>query len=141
MHMSNHLKAFGHEVQGSYYVGGKRKKPENRDEVGAVKDHFSEGRQQDNRRQQNRPTQSDEADTRVFEDLENAALEIYEARKSQYVNPILAAELASETIRSLFKDVAPEAEASQDPAAPKPLAGVGDPSLDDLLALMRIASS
>ncbi len=50
MHVSGHIKPFAHEAHGSKAIADARKKPPNREEVGAVKDHFSEGRQQERQR-------------------------------------------------------------------------------------------
>jgi hypothetical protein len=140
MHGSAHLKPLGHEVQGSYYGGGKRKKPHNPDEVGAVKDHSSEGRQQENMRQrsakQARPLV--EGDESQFEDADADHQDLYESRSAQHAGHALAAELAVQAIRSQLNDATPLALADSKPDAKEPIA---EPSFDELLAMMCLDSS
>jgi hypothetical protein len=138
MHGAAHLKPFGNEVQGSYYVGGKRKKPHNPDEVGPVKDHFSEGRQQEKPRQpaKHEPSAEEDIPAISFEDeLDDQGL--YKSGKAQYASQALSANLTAHTINSLSSETA-----LQDAATPKKLGmtrqinRTSEPSLNDLLMLM-----
>jgi hypothetical protein len=138
MHGAAHLKPLGHEVQGSYYTGGKRKKPHNPDEVGAVKDHFSEGRQQENLRRPSgkRPALREEGDGSAFEESDADPQGLYEPRSAQHAGHALAAELAIQAIRSQLNDATPLAIAASK-AKDSPI----EPSFDDLLAMMRLDPS
>jgi hypothetical protein len=130
--MHVHMKVPNHEAHGSNFVGGTRKKPShNPDEVGAVKDHFSEGRQQEYKRQP--PKQNAEAKVA-------AALAAPEAPQDNpwRISHAHAAQQAALALGSLLKEAAAP-EARQD--APAAIAAHHEqsqnPSLDDLLALMR----
>ncbi len=137
MHMPSHLRALGHEVQGSYYTGSKRKKPENREEVGAVKDHFSEGRQQEKPPRTAPQSKPLEAEALPFDETETGEQDLYEARNARHASSGLAVELALHTIHSLFKEIAPEASSEVKKAAKQPQDQEIEQSLNDLLALMR----
>ncbi len=129
--MHVHPKASGHEAHGAHLTSGTRKKAaHNPDEVGPVKDHFSEGRQQENRRQpppQNQPPEP-----------EPAAFAAHEAtvETQQQESHALAARQAELALNSLLKEAAPDANQSVQ-AASDHRDEVKDPSLDDLLAMMR----
>jgi len=138
MHGSAHLKPLGHEVQGSHYVGGKRKKPHNPDEVGAVKDHFSEGRQQEKQRQPSakQSGQLEEGNGIAFEDADTDPQDLYEPRTAQHAGHTLAAELAVQAIRSQLNDTMPLKGLTA--VQPEMKQQTVDPSFDDLLAMMRL---
>lgn len=123
--MHVHPKASGLEAHASNYVGGSRKKPPNPDEVGAIKDHFSDGRQQDNRRQQPKRGQSPqpEDETTRFNDVAVAERSLDESQKQ-----------AALALYALAKKAAPQAGTHGDTVRPAP---ADEPSLNDLLALMR----
>jgi hypothetical protein len=138
MHGSAHLKPLGHEVQGSYYVGGKRKKPHNPDEVGAVKDHFSEGRQQENQRPPSAKQiqQLEESDVTGFEEADRDLQGLYQPRIAEQAGHALAAELAVQAIRSQLNDTMPLAGVVV--TKPDLKTKTVEPSFDDLLAMMRV---
>ncbi len=123
--MHVHPKALGHEAQGANFVGGTRKRPpHNPDEVGAVKDHFSEDQQQQEKRQPP-PRQAIEAKKLTSAEPEAAG-------NSWQASQALAAKGAVLALQPFLKDAVPEGEP---PAVPSP-EPPKDPSLDDLLALM-----
>jgi hypothetical protein len=133
--MHVHPKASGHEAHGANFVSGARKKPQNPDEVGAIKDHFSEGRQQENKRQPRQQNAQPEAPSIPFEEVNPAQQNPDDVQKPEHRSHALAAEQAALSLHSLLKEAAPQAETG---------GGVADhreqpkgPSLDDLLALMR----
>ncbi len=123
--MHVHPKATGHEAHGAHLLGGTRKKPPNREEVGAVKDHFSEGRQQDQKRPPRKSIQTAEPDGAQFTALD---------REQQFHSHSVVAKHAVHSIQSLLMGPAPESTNIPEPQVeavqPK------EQSLDDLLALM-----
>lgn len=128
--MHVHPKASGHEAHGAHLTGGTRKKPaHNPDEVGAVKDHFSEGRQQENKRQPSRPNPPPEPEEFPFV----APKTEENPRQGAHAIAARQAELA---LNSLLKEAAP-GTGPETRAAGKYREPAKDPSLDDLLALMR----
>lgn len=131
--MHVHPKPTGHEAHGAHLLGGTRKKPPNREEVGAVKDHFSEGKQQSNKRpprQNNRPAETNQAAFETRADmLQNPQLRTHE----------ILAKQAAHSIQSLLMEAAPNANTHSSEAAPEPRPQTvqpQEPSLNDLLALM-----
>jgi hypothetical protein len=136
MHGGAHLKPLGHEVQGSYYVGGKRKKPHNPDEVGAVKDHFSEGRQQENLRDSAKHNKSSEAET----DLPSFADEVDDQglyKKAPYASQALSAHLTARALHSLSQEASAHTTVDRKLGMTRSVPQTAEPSLDDLLTLMR----
>jgi hypothetical protein len=139
MHGAAHLKPLGNEVHGSYYTGGKRVKPHNPDEVGPVKDHFSEGRQQENLRQPAKQDafSEDDAPPVSFEDeIEDQGL--YKSRKAQYASQALSANLTAHAINFLSGETAPQGAATHKRLGmTHQVLQTSEPSLDDLLTLMK----
>ncbi len=126
--MHVHPKASGLEAHISNALGKSRKKPPNPDEVGPVKDHFSDGRQQDTPRQPVKRARSPQAEAEPAR-FKDAA--------PPPPNPDESQRQAALALYALAQKAVPDLGAAPKPpdlsAAP---AQAKEPSLDELLALM-----
>ncbi len=137
MHVSGHFKPFALLANASIPMRAPRKKPVNPEAVAPVKSRFSEDEQQEERRQP-QSWLSKSLQSRDGEAAAETAEPFEETPNLQSSGAAVPTVQVASPLDVLLARIMGDAPTSSEAVAPgEPHAAGGEPSIDDLLALMR----